>query len=89
MRLSTDRILTSHVGSLPRNERLADLLVRQEAGEAIDTDALAREIEKATNETIDAQVKAGVDVGNESAMRAGDESPEIAVRSGCESLPVG
>ncbi len=65
MRASTDRILTTHVGSLPRNERLADLLVRQEAGEAIDTDALAREIEKATNETIDAQVKAGVDVGND------------------------
>ena len=34
---STDRILTTHVGSLPRNETLSDLLVRQEAGEAIDT----------------------------------------------------
>jgi len=37
---STDRILTTHVGSLPRNETLADLLIRQEAGEAIDSAVL-------------------------------------------------
>ena len=35
MILSRDRILTTHVGSLPRNEKLSDLLVRQEAGETI------------------------------------------------------
>ena len=34
MILSRDRILTTHVGSLPRNEKLSDLLVAQEAGEA-------------------------------------------------------
>ena len=43
MLMSTDRILVSHFGSLPRNERLADLLIRQEAGEPIDTAELARE----------------------------------------------
>ena len=36
MIFSRDRILTSHVGSLPRNEKLSDLLVRQEAGEKFD-----------------------------------------------------
>jgi 5-methyltetrahydropteroyltriglutamate--homocysteine methyltransferase len=65
MLLSTERILTTHVGSLPRNETLADLLIRQEAGEAIDTARLAREIETATAEIIAKQVKAGVDVGND------------------------
>ena len=30
---SRDRILTTHVGSLPRNEVLTDLLIRREAGE--------------------------------------------------------
>ena len=29
---STDRILTTHVGSLPRNETLSRLLIDQEAG---------------------------------------------------------
>jgi 5-methyltetrahydropteroyltriglutamate--homocysteine methyltransferase len=62
---STDRILTTHVGSLPRTETLADLLVRQEAGEAIDARALAREIEAATADVIAKQVKAGVDIGND------------------------
>ena len=30
---SRDRILTTHVGSLPRNQVLTDLLIRREAGE--------------------------------------------------------
>jgi len=33
---STDRILTTHVGSLPRNETLSRLLIDQEAGKAVD-----------------------------------------------------
>ena len=62
---STDRILVSHVGSLPRAEALSDLLIRQEAGEAIDTAELARQVEIATAHVIDKQVEAGVDVGND------------------------
>ncbi|MFM9941485.1 MAG: epoxyalkane--coenzyme M transferase [Hyphomicrobiaceae bacterium] len=65
MLASTNRILTTHVGSLPRNEALADLLIRQEAGEAIDTMALARHVESATAHVIAAQVQAGVDIGND------------------------
>jgi len=49
---SADRILTTHVGSLPRNETLTDLLIRQEAGEVIDRAALAREVESATSEVV-------------------------------------
>ena len=65
MLFSTDRILVSHVGSLPRNEALADLLIRQEAGEVIDIADLARRVEAATADVIAKQVKAGVDVGND------------------------
>jgi 5-methyltetrahydropteroyltriglutamate--homocysteine methyltransferase len=65
MLASTDRILTTHVGSLPRNETLSDLLVSQEAGKKIDTAELARQIEQATTKTIQAQVKAGIDIGND------------------------
>ncbi len=36
MQRSTERILTTHVGSLPRPAALAELLVRQERGEAVD-----------------------------------------------------
>ncbi len=65
MLTSTDRILTTHVGSLPRNEVLCDLLIRQEAGETIDATELAREAEAATEHVIKAQVQAGVDIGND------------------------
>jgi len=65
MLMSTGRILVSHVGSLPRTEELSDLLIRQEAGEAIDVAELARQVETATAYVIDKQLKAGVDVGND------------------------
>ena len=65
MLTSSDRILTTHVGSLPRNEVLSELLIRQEAGEAIDAAKLAREIETATEHVIKAQAQAGVDIGND------------------------
>ncbi|HTC08285.1 MAG TPA: cobalamin-independent methionine synthase II family protein [Acetobacteraceae bacterium] len=63
--MSTERILVSHVGSLPRAERLTDLLIRQGAGETIDPLELASEVETATAQVIGKQVEAGVDVGND------------------------
>jgi len=65
MLTSTDRILVTHVGSLPRNEILSDLLIRKEAGEAIDQAALDREVDRATATIVRQQVKAGVDIGND------------------------
>jgi 5-methyltetrahydropteroyltriglutamate--homocysteine methyltransferase len=65
MLMSTDRILVSHVGSLPRPPTLSELLIRREAGEAIDAAELARQVEIATTHVIDKQVEAGVDVGND------------------------
>jgi 5-methyltetrahydropteroyltriglutamate--homocysteine methyltransferase len=65
MLMSTDRILVSHVGSLPRPATLAELLIRQEAGETIDAAELARQVETATAYVIRKQVEAGVDVGND------------------------
>jgi 5-methyltetrahydropteroyltriglutamate--homocysteine methyltransferase len=65
MLISTDRILVTHVGSLPRPEALSDMLIRQQAGETIDAVELARQVEAATKRVIDQQVAAGVDVGND------------------------
>ena len=65
MLMSSDRILVSHVGSLPRSPTLSGLLISQEAGETIDAAALAHEVESATAHVINKQVAAGVDVGND------------------------
>ena len=65
MIFSRDRILTTHVGSLPRNEKLSDLLVRQEAGEAFDAKEKASEMDKAVRHVVEKQIAAGIDIGND------------------------
>lgn len=65
MQKSDERILTTHVGSLPRNPELTDLLIDQEQGKAIDAAALERQSERAVQHVIDEQLKAGVDVIND------------------------
>jgi len=65
MKRSEHRILTTHVGSLPRPPALRDLLVRQDRGEAVDEAALAREAETAVRYVVRKQLAAGIDVGND------------------------
>ncbi|MGC1820629.1 MAG: hypothetical protein WA729_06445, partial [Pseudolabrys sp.] len=65
MIFSRDRILTTHVGSLPRNEKLSDLLVRQEAGEAFDAKEMTTEMDKAVHHVVEKQLAAGIDIGND------------------------
>jgi 5-methyltetrahydropteroyltriglutamate--homocysteine methyltransferase len=65
MKRSDQRILTTHVGSLPRTVALRDLLVRQDRGENIDAATLARESETAVRHVVARQLEAGVDVGND------------------------
>ncbi len=65
MLTSRDRILTTHVGSLPRNAKLTDLLIRREAGEAIDSALLGSEMDKAVSDVVAKQKTAGIDIGND------------------------
>src|SRR4030042_5063226 len=62
---SRDRILTTHVGSLPRNQKLSDLLIKQEAGEAYDQKEFDAEMDKAVRDVVERQKKAGIDIGND------------------------
>jgi 5-methyltetrahydropteroyltriglutamate--homocysteine methyltransferase len=65
MRLSSERILTTHVGSLPRNDRLSELLVEREAGEPFDRNELSAEIDAAVRHVVQRQQEAGIDIGND------------------------
>jgi 5-methyltetrahydropteroyltriglutamate--homocysteine methyltransferase len=69
---SEERILTTHVGSLPRPPALADLLLRRENGEAIDEETLAQYIDAAVREVIRKQREVGIDIGNDG------EQPRVA-----------
>ena len=65
MKRSEHRILTTHVGSLPRTPALRDLLVGQDRGQAVDPALLAREAEAAVRHVVQKQLEAGIDVGND------------------------
>jgi 5-methyltetrahydropteroyltriglutamate--homocysteine methyltransferase len=69
MIFSRDRILTTHVGSLPRNETLSDLLVTQEEGKQYDAKLLADEMDKAVRHVVEKQMEAGIDIGNDGEQR--------------------
>ena len=61
----TDRILTTHAGSLPRPARLVELFALLSRGEAIDTAELDALIDGAVAEVIAHQHGAGIDIGND------------------------
>jgi len=65
MRVSQDRILTSHVGSLPRPQDLLDLLEAKETGETIDTAVVQARIQTAISDVVAAQLDAGIDIVND------------------------
>jgi 5-methyltetrahydropteroyltriglutamate--homocysteine methyltransferase len=77
---SESRILTTHVGSLPRPPALRDLLVRQDRGEAVDAAALAREVSAAVAHVVTGQLEAGIDVGNNGEQPRAGFSTYVAGR---------
>jgi 5-methyltetrahydropteroyltriglutamate--homocysteine methyltransferase len=62
MKLSSDRILTTHVGSLPRSQAVTDVLFAREREEVTDREAAARTITEAVAAVVQRQCAAGVDV---------------------------
>ena len=65
MILSSDRIITTHTGSLPRPAALTELHAARSRGEPVDEAALALAVSDATRAAITAQLDAGIDVGND------------------------
>jgi len=68
MRTSQDRILTTHVGSLPRPPELKALLVRKDQGEAYDKAALERLTRQAVVDIVRRQAETGIDIVNDGEM---------------------
>jgi 5-methyltetrahydropteroyltriglutamate--homocysteine methyltransferase len=59
---NTDRILTTHVGSLPRPKDLLDLMKARLAGEAYDQAAYDAQVRAAVKDCVRRQVETGIDV---------------------------
>jgi 5-methyltetrahydropteroyltriglutamate--homocysteine methyltransferase len=65
MKRSTERILTTHTGSLPRPSDLLPLIAAAEAGNVAEVDRLRSRIRLAVAEVVQRQIDAGVDIVND------------------------
>src|SRR4029434_3587168 len=68
MRTSTNRILTTHVGSLPRPESIKALLRARLSGQTIDEAQLSARVVEAVAEVVRQQTEIGIDVISDGEM---------------------
>jgi 5-methyltetrahydropteroyltriglutamate--homocysteine methyltransferase len=80
MKTSQDRILTTHVGSLPRPAELRQLLVAKDKGEPYDSAEFARQTRAAVLAIVRRQAATGVDIVNDGEMSKPGYSTYVADR---------
>jgi len=68
MKLSTDRILATHVGSLPRPQEVVDLLFAQDRGEPVDDAKFNETMRRAVADAVNHQAEVGVDIASDGEM---------------------
>ncbi|HTC54424.1 MAG TPA: cobalamin-independent methionine synthase II family protein [Steroidobacteraceae bacterium] len=68
MQLSTERILTTHVGSLPRSQAVVDRLMAKENHSGHEPQAFAAVMSAAVDEVVARQVGAGIDIVSDGEM---------------------
>ena len=62
MKRSTNRILTTHVGSLPRPEDLREMILQKQQGERVNEGIFAARVKSAVAEVVTRQAEAGIDI---------------------------
>ena len=68
MRHSSERILTTHTGSLPRPKGLTELVFRKQEGKAVPADEFEAAAIEATNDVVARQIAAGIDIVSDGEM---------------------
>ena len=68
MKTSIDRILTTHVGSLPRPQNVVDFIFAQEKGEPVDMTAFNAAMAVAVDDVVKRQVDSGIDIVSDGEM---------------------
>ena len=71
MKLSTDRILTTHVGSLPRPQPLVELLIKRDRHQPYDAAEFTAQVRKAVADIVARQVAIGIDVVSDGEVQQG------------------
>jgi 5-methyltetrahydropteroyltriglutamate--homocysteine methyltransferase len=65
---SVDRILTTHVGSLPRPQEVADLLFAQDRGDAYDAEVFEAAMARGVDDAVHHQAQVGIDIVSDGEM---------------------
>ena len=68
MLYSTERIMTTHAGSLPRPADLRDMVVAKASGQAHDAAALATRLKAAVADVVRRQAECGLDCVNDGEL---------------------
>jgi 5-methyltetrahydropteroyltriglutamate--homocysteine methyltransferase len=90
MKTSTDRILTTHTGSIARPDDLIELMRAKENGLPYDREAFEARVTAAVEDCVRRQVEAGLDVINDGEQRKSGFASYLTERiSGFEELPSG
>ncbi len=80
MKHSAERILTTHVGSMPRTQAVTDVLFARERNEITDRAAAARVISDGVRDVVRRQVETGIDVVSDGEMNKISYATYIADR---------
>ncbi len=88
MQTSTDRILTTHTGSIARPDGLIELMRARENGQPYDREAFEARATAAVEECVRRQVEAGLDVINDGEQRKSGFTTYLKERlAGFEAVP--
>ena len=68
MQHSTNRILTTHAGSLPRPADLREMITAKSRGQSYDAAALASRLRRAVAEVVQQQLESGLDSINDGEL---------------------
>lgn len=80
MKRSTERILTTHTGSLPRPADLLQMIQDRESGQPVDQDAFAARVRSAVSEIVRQQVAAGIDIVSDGELGKASFATYVADR---------
>ncbi len=90
MKRSTDRILVTHAGALPRPDDLRDLVIARASGQPYDAALLNRRLREGVSQVVRQQVESGIDVVNDGELSKTNFTNYVRERlAGFEARPAG
>ena len=85
---STDRILTTHAGSLPRPDDVREMVLAKARGQPMDQAVLDRRLRTSVAEVVRQQIECGLDIINDGELSKPNFTDYVLERiAGCEKRP--